>query len=600
MKQFFKYFLASLLAILFGGALLFSLFFIVLNVVTSSFKQIGDSINKEKEDAIASKEILVVDLSQTYSEVGATNIMSILMGKKEGSLGLYDLTASIKEAKDDNNIKGIYVKTGNSSNAFATLQQIRDAIKNFKTSGKFVVAYGESMGQSDYFIASAADSVYIHPMGSVEIKGMASTLTFFKGAMDKFDVTADIFYCGQYKSATEPFRVTKMTEQNRAQIAAMQNDYWSELTKAISEFTKADSTTIYNWANNYTLENANLALANKVVTGIKYKDEVEAVLRKLTNKSESDKVPFVTANNYASSAKFNRANANVAILVAEGNIIDGTSNSSTPEIASDDFIKEIRKIKDNDAIKAVVIRVNSGGGSALASENILRELNTLRTKKPYVVSMGDYAASGGYYISSAADSIYAMPTTITGSIGVFGMMFSTTKLLNSKVGITFDTEKNTQYGDFPNMARAFTQRERDIIQGGVDSVYALFKRRVANGREMDVEYVDSVGQGRIWTGTQALQLGLVDALGGLDRAVAGVANIAGLSTYKVAVYPESDDQFSKILKMVSNAHVAENVMAEFTQQQQLGAAYNIYKFIQNAPKNKVQTYMYLPMNIEVK
>lgn len=600
MKQFFKYFLASLLAILFGGALLFSLFFIVLNVVTSSFKQIGDSINKEKEDAIASKEILVVDLSQTYSEVGATNIMSILMGKKEGSLGLYDLTASIKEAKDDNNIKGIYVKTGNSSNAFATLQQIRDAIKNFKTSGKFVVAYGESMGQSDYFIASAADSVYIHPMGSVEIKGMASTLTFFKGAMDKFDVTADIFYCGQYKSATEPFRVTKMTEQNRAQIAAMQNDYWSELTKAISEFTKADSTTIYNWANNYTLENANLALANKVVTGIKYKDEVEAVLRKLTNKSESDKVPFVTANTYASSAKFNRANANVAILVAEGNIIDGTSNSSTPEIASDDFIKEIRKIKDNDAIKAVVIRVNSGGGSALASENILRELNTLRTKKPYVVSMGDYAASGGYYISSAADSIYAMPTTITGSIGVFGMMFSTTKLLNSKVGITFDTEKNTQYGDFPNMARAFTQRERDIIQGGVDSVYALFKRRVANGREMDVEYVDSVGQGRIWTGTQALQLGLVDALGGLDRAVAGVANIAGLSTYKVAVYPESDDQFSKILKMVSNAHVVENVMAEFTQQQQLGAAYNIYKFIQNAPKNKVQTYMYLPMNIEVK
>lgn len=600
MKQFFKYFLASLLAILFGGALLFSVFFMILSAITSSFKEIGSSINKEKEDAIASKEILVVDLGQTYNEIGRADIMSIFSGQTDQNVGLYDLTAAIKEAKEDSNIKGLYIKTGNVGNAFATLEQIRAAIKDFKSSGKFVVAYGESMGQSDYYVASAADSVYIHPMGQVEIKGLASTLTFFKGAMDKFSVKADIFYCGQYKSATEPFRMNKMSDQNRAQIAAMQNDYWSEMTKAIAEFTKADSTTIYNWANNYTLENANLALANKVITGIKYKDEVEATLRQLTNKKDDQKVPFITANTYAASAKFKTSNRNIAILVAEGNIIDGSSNSNTPEIASDDFIKEIRKIKNNDAIKAVVIRVNSGGGSALASENILRELNELRKKKPYVVSMGDYAASGGYYIASAADSIYAMPTTITGSIGVFGMLFSATGLLEDKVGVTFDTEKNATYADFPNMTRAFTPRERELIQNGVDTVYAMFKRRVAEGRDMTVAYVDSVGQGRIWTGTQALKLGLVDALGGLDRAIAGAAKIAGLEQYNVAVYPESDDQFSKLLKMVSSANISEQMMEEMAQYQNLGSAYNLFKFVKNAPKNKVQTYMYLPFNVEIK
>ncbi len=336
-------------------------------------------------------------------------------------------------------------------------------------------------------------------------------------------------------------------------------------------------------------------------TGSLYsKDELESLLLKATGKNETDKLPLVGVSDYNKSIKSSTNSDKIALLVAEGAIVDGSSSSNKAEIASDDFIKEIRSIRDNDAIKAVVIRVNSPGGSALASENIHRELKALRAKKPYVVSMGDYAASGGYYIAAAADSIYAMPTTLTGSIGVFGMMFSTRDLMKNKLGITNDVEKNTVYGDFPNMSRPFTDNEKQIIQSGVDSVYALFKRRVAEGRKMSVENVDSIGQGRIWSGVKGLELGLVDALGGLDRAFAGVAALANLNNYAVVVYPQQKDQISQIFKMINSNSVSEQLMQDVALFKEFGPAYEFYKMMQNAPPNKLNVYAMMPFVMQTR
>lgn len=598
MKQFFKYFFASFLAIIIGGMILFAAFFAIVNMITSSFSKISE-VEKIEPEYSNSKEVLVLDINQNINELKQTNILNFITTGKDNGVGLYDIIDAIKEAKDDKSIKGLYIKANGTPNGFATLQQLRDAVKDFKSSGKFVYAFGESMSQMDYFVASVADSIFVHPMGGVEIKGLASTISFYKGALDKLEVKPEIFYCGEFKSATEPFRLEKMSEPNRKQLNAIQADYWAVIVNAIAERTKADSATIHNWANNYTIDNVTTAKELNVIDGVKYKDELEALILNATGKNATDKLPLVSISDYYKSKKSSGNSDQIAILVAEGNIIDGSSNNTTPEIAADDIIKEIRKIRDNDHIKAVVIRVNSPGGSALASENIHRELLALKAKKPYVVAMGDYAASGGYYIAAGADSIYAMPSTLTGSIGVFGMMFSTRDLMKNKLGITTDVEKNAPYADFPTLSRPFTERERVIIQSGVDTVYALFKRRVAEGRKMDVAYVDSVGQGRIWSGTKALELGLVDALGGLDRALAGASKLANLNNYKVVLYPQQKDQFSQIFKMINANSVSETLLKETELYQELGPAFHFYQLMKNSNNNRLNIYALMPFAMKI-
>jgi protease-4 len=597
MKQFFKFFFAALLALVVGGGILMMIFFGILGAFSSSMKSLfeSDKVVEVSSTKNKNKEILVIDLNQSYNELQYLDIMSIFDKSNKGNLGLIETIATIKAAKEDATIKGIYLKGNGNANGLATSQQLRDALVDFKTSGKFIVTYAESYGQSDYYLASVADSVFLHPMGEVEIKGMASQIMFFKGALDKLEVKPEIFYCGQFKSATEPFRMDKMSDPNRKQLAAIQADVWDVYLNAFAEKTKLSKEALQNIANTYAIRTAQDALNYNVIDGIKYKDELESKLKTMVNADAKLDVPYVSIQEYAKTVKSSNNKDEIAILVAEGNIIDGTANSNEPTIASDDIIKEIRKVRDNDNIKAVVLRINSGGGSALASENIHRELLKLREKKPYVVSMGDYAASGGYYIAANADSIYASPNTITGSIGVFGMMFSTKDLFKNKLGLTYDTEKNAPFADFPTLSRSFTDEEKVIIQSGVDSVYALFKRRVSEGRKLEVNYVDSVGQGRIWTGTQALKLGLVDALGSLDRAVNGVAAIAGLNNYKVVTYPKQDNQLSNILKMVNVTSVKEHITQEIALQNELGAAYSFYKMLFSTPKVKgAQVYMMMP------
>ncbi len=601
MKQFFKYFFASLLALVFGIILFFIILSAFIGGVASSFGP-----KEKKSKATIEKSILHLDLNKPYNEIGSTDIFAALAGEEGASVGLYDVISAIKTAKSDDKIKGIYIKAGATPNGMATLEQIRAALKDFKESNKFIYAYGDHLSQRDYYVVSVADSIFVNPLGTVELKGLASNIAFFKGTLDKLDISPEIFYCGQFKSATEPFRADKMSEPNRLQIKTVQNDMWQQVLVAISEHTKSAPADIHNWANNLTIQNASDAINYKLIEGTKYRDEVEALLRSATGTDKDKEVPFISIADYKKPNFKDTKDGQIAVLVGEGQIIDGTSTSSSPEIASDDMIKEIRKIKEDDKIKAVVLRINSPGGSALASENILRELRLLREKKPIVVSMGDLAASGGYYIAMAGDSIFASPNTITGSIGVFGMMFNTKDFFNKKIGVTFDVEKNTPYGDFPNLTRNMTDVEKKAIQNSVDSIYLTFKTRVTEGRKnksnFTLEYVDSVGQGRIWTGTTALQLGLVDALGSLDRAIESAATIAGITDYKVNVFPKSEDKFEQFLKILSGSNkVSQRLITEQFLQTELGDAYNWYKLLSKTPhQGNVHQLMMLPYSIEIK
>lgn len=591
MKQFFKFFAASLLALVVAGILFFIISFGMIGAAVSS-------IGKEEPVSIKDNSTLLLDLSQPISDLGQENALAIINGQPSVSFGLYDILKSFREAKNDNRIKGIYIKTGGGSIGWATMQQLRAGLQDFKKSGKFVYAYGDFISQRDYYITSVADSVFINPMGHIELKGLASQITFYKGTMDMLGVEPEIFYCGQFKSATEPFRMQKMSDPNRKQLAALQRGFWDELLTAVSEHTQADTATIYGWVKAGAIQNAGDAIRYKLADGLFYKDEIEDLLKRQSGLKESDKLRLTAMDEYIRTLPEKPGVDQLAVLVAEGEIVDGYGDKSGTQVASDAIIKDIRKVRDNDKIKAVVLRINSPGGSALASENILRELLLLKKKKPLVVSMGDLAASGGYYIACKADSIFAMPNTITGSIGVFGMMFNTQKLFNNKLGITFDTEKNAPYADFPDMNRPMNDMEKKFMQSSVDSIYVTFKQHVAEGRKLDITYVDSIGQGRVWTGKAALDNKLVDAFGNLDRALQSAAAIAKVSNYKVVTYPVVKDKFQQIMELLNNKGDKETLAQSITESR-ISQDFKWYNTLKTLLNNKNRTWMMMPFIPEV-
>lgn len=597
MKQFFKFFFASLLALFVASILFFVVFFAVVGAISNS---ISSSLTSDEKTVTQDNSILFINLSDSYRELGQQNMLAAITGGPSKSAGLNSILNSIKYAKTDKKIKGIYIKTSGSSNGLATEQQLRNALKDFKTSGKFIYAYGDYISQADYFIASVADSIFVNPLGNVVLKGLASKITFFKGAMDKLGIVPEIFYCGQFKSATEPFRMEKMSDPNRKQLASLQHDIWSNYLEAAAEKTKADTATINSWAQKGLIQTAYDAVEHKLIDGTKYKDQVETLLKEKSGLKEDEDIRFAAIADYASSLPISTKENKIALLVAEGEIVDGEGSGQEPQIASETFIKEIRKVRDDNKIKAVVIRVNSPGGSALASEVILREIQLLKKKKPVVVSMGDLAASGGYYISCQADSIFALPTTITGSIGVFGMMFNTSKFFNNKLGITFDEEKNAPFADLPNMNRTLTNQEKTFIQNGVDSIYHTFKSRVAIGRNLDIKYVDSIGQGRVWSGTAGVANHLVDAIGGLDRAFASAAKLAKITDYRVVTYPKPENKLEKLLKSFGVPKMKEMMMANQMLQEELGIDYRWLGTIKKMQENKNHLWMMMPFIPEIK
>jgi protease-4 len=560
MKQFFKMFFASMLGFIVASIIAVGLFIgAIIGLATSA-------INNQSEEKVSVKEnsVLQLDLSESFHEQGEENSFSFLGSGSGSEAGVFEIANAMEAASKDNNIKGLFIKLAPSPNSFATLQQIKEAVLVFKKSGKFVYAYGESMNQGALYVASVADSIFVNPAGDVELKGLVSNLSFFKNTLAKLEVEPQIFYAGKFKSATEPFREEKMSEPNRQQIAAIQKDIWNEMISTVAKHAKTQPEVINGLAQTGAIQFPADALNHKIIDGVKYWDEVESMMKnKLDVKADKD-LSFASLSDYANKSvdEGNKSkDKRIAVIFAEGQIMDGEPNNDY-EITDVEMAKTIRKVRNNDKIKAVVLRINSPGGSARASEIILRELQLLHQKKPIIVSMGDVAASGGYYIACAADSIFAMPTTITGSIGVFSMMFNAQKLMTNKLGVTFDQVKNAPYADFPNGTRMMTPEEGAMMQRSVDSIYALFKRRVANGRKMTEANVDSIAQGRVWTGIAAKRIGLVDELGNLERAIQSAASIAKIKDYEIRTYPEKVDKLKTILKMFKGNSNAQDAISK--------------------------------------
>ncbi|HEY8956581.1 signal peptide peptidase SppA [Chitinophaga sp.] len=564
--RFFKVFLAAFLAFVAFTAICFFILLIM----------IGKAIAPEKV-TISPNSVLVLETGQSYNEQKVVNPLGALMNDESAETpGLYQVVRLIENAAGDDNIKGIYLKVNGNPNGFASTEELRNAILRFRKSGKFVYAYGEVMDQNAYYLASAADKVYLNPKGGVDFTGFASQIMFLKGTLDKLEIKPEIFYCGKFKSATEPLRETQMTEANRIQTTQFLGELYGTFLKGIGAARNIDTATLHSYANENLIQEAGDALKYKLVDGLKYDDEITAELKSKTGIKQDEKVSLVTLAKYNSGTDLSSGSgeARLALIYAEGDIISGESERDKT-IASDDYVREIRKAREDKNVKAIVFRVNSGGGSALASEVIWRELSLAKKVKPVVVSMGDYAASGGYYISCMADSIFAEPNTLTGSIGVFGVMFNMQDFFKNKVGVTFDGVKTAPYADLGSVGRPLTDVEKRFIQNSVDSTYASFKSRVVAGRKLGAAIVDSIAQGHVWSGLQAKELGLVDRIGGINEALACAARLAKLSEYRLREFPETKNPLSKLAKTFGGNMRMQMVKKE------LGANYEIYQQIKD-------------------
>ncbi|PQJ10951.1 signal peptide peptidase SppA [Flavipsychrobacter stenotrophus] len=593
MKEFFKMFFASFLAMFIAGIVSIGL---IVGMIAAASKAIT-----ENKDKTVSGDVLVIDLSNRIHESGESNSFAMFSKGSAYDAGLYDITKALNKAKSDNEIKGILLKLSPAQMGWATLQQLRTSIADFKTSGKFVYAYGEDISQGAYFVASSADSIYLNPAGGIDLKGFATTLAFFKGALDKLELQPEIFYAGKFKSATEPFRADKISDPNRQQITEMQASLWNEFTAAAAQYMHTDAASVNKLAVDGTIQFPADALKHNMVAGLLYWDEVEGRIKRKIGHKDNSTNKYITIDEYVNNNRIdgNVSDNRVAVLIAEGEIVDGEQMSNN-QIASKTFCDEIRKVAKDDKIKAVVLRVNSPGGSALASEVILRELNLLKQKKHLIVSMGDYAASGGYYISANADSIFAQPSTITGSIGVFSMMFNIDKLMKNKLGVTFDGVKNAPYADLPSTSRPLTAEEAKRMQNSVDTIYALFKNHVVQGRKLSKAEVDSIAQGRVWTGSDALKIHLVDRIGGLSNAIASAAGMAGIKDYKVVTFPEPEDKLNTLLRKLKNNTSASAAVKTAIKEEMGSEEYQWYEQLQSLRKMHGKALMAMPFVMSVR
>jgi len=581
MKQFFKFFFASLAA----------LFIFVLLIFVVFGGIIAGSASKE-QTIVDNNSVLCIDLNENITEQTQENQLGILSGQPTSIVGLNDVLASIKAAKSDENIKGIYIKLGMSPIGWATLQEIKDAIEDFKKSKKFVYSYGEIADQKSVYMSTVSDSSFVNPSGGIEFKGLAISGMFYKGTLEKLDVKTEAFHCGQFKGAHEPYSRENFSDANRFQLTALLNDFYAELLMAISKKSGLDTATLAKMASEGTIKFPKDAVAYKLINDTRYSDEVELSIKNKLAINEKDKISFVTADDYAETIVEKTATDKIAILYADGAIYDGEGDE---EIYSKTFIKSIRKIKNDDKIKAVVLRINSPGGSALASEVMYHELEQLNKVKPIVVSMGNYAASGGYYLSCAGDSIFADQNTLTGSIGVVGVMFNMGEFYKNKLGITTDAVKTAEHADFPNLTRPMSEFEHNWIQGFLDTTYMLFKSRVANARNLTMQQVEELAQGHVYSGKAALNLKLIDGLGNVDRALKSASAMAKVADYKIVEYPKPIDKLQEIVNQLSGNKREEAIMKKV-----LGEEYVVFKEIQKVKSQQNQVQMALPWLFDIR
>ena len=573
MKKFFKTTLACMLALLIVGLILPIVgISIIAGVVASS----------GADNTIEKNSVLFLDLNGVIEERAVENPLASIMDSELKTYGLDEILAAIKEAKANENIKGIYLQAGAVEGASgASLEEIRGELASFKESGKFIVAYGDQYSQELYYLATVADKLILNPQGSIGWHGLASTPVFYKDLLEKIGVEMQVFKVGTYKSAVEPFIATEMSDANREQLTEMLDSTWDELLTAVSASRGVSKEKLDDYADRFMdFCPAEEYVACGMADTLLYKDGVQAYLKSLTGVDGDDDLNLVTMETMKERLKLNKIvedaadKSKVAVFYAFGEI-DGSTSSLDEGINSKKVIKDLRKLREDDDVKAVVLRVNSPGGSAYGSEQIWREVTLLKAAKPVVVSMGDYAASGGYYISCAADCIVASPITLTGSIGIFGVIPSAEKLLKEKIGLGFDVVKTNPMADFGNMSRTFTPQERVVLQNYVNNGYALFLKRCADGRGVAVEDIAKIAEGRVWTGSKAKEIGLVDELGDLDKAVEIAAQKAGLADYSVKAYPEEKPLIEKLMDTKKEDYM------EAMAREALGGYYSGFKFLRN-------------------
>jgi protease-4 len=528
MKSFFSSFFAALLALV-----VFSIVGLMLLIGSAA------AFSSDEPTTIPANAVLVIDLNDNFTEKEVSDPFTELMNPGTGKIpSLTAVIGLIQHAKKDSNIKGIYIKCQQNSNGYASSEELRKALVDFKKSNKFIFAYGETISQKGYWVGNVANQIYTHPQGGLEFSGFSLETVFLKGMLDKLDVEMQVFYAGKFKSATEPFRYTKMSDANKQQTSVWLNGLYDHFISSVASARQIAPEKLKTIANEAKIQSAQDALSNGLVDGLIYDDQLKKTIAKKLNGIKENDIPFVSIKDYAKSVPLRgTGDGKIAVVYADGDIVMGKNVKDA--IASDDFRMLLQKIRADESIDALVLRVNSPGGSALASDIIWREIELIKGKIPVIVSMGDVAASGGYYIASGADSIYADANTITGSIGVFTVIPNISGFMNNKLGISFDGVKTAPYADAPTVTRPLNTMEQKILQSGVDSIYHTFKSRVAKGRKKSMDYVDSIAQGRVWLGSDAINVGLVDRIGTLNDAIASAAKMAKLKGYSIKQYPES-------------------------------------------------------------
>ena len=566
MKQFLKFTLASIVGVMVAGLLLL---FITIGVITAMVSGSDEPVQSESNSVLLLKfDHQIVDRARKNPLEG----LDFGMFQGEKTVGLNDMLDCIRKAKTDHNILGIYLNPMDIQAGMATVEEIRSALKDFKTSGKFIYAYGDAFSQKAYYLVTVADSLVLNPQGSVDFRGLGGERTFFKKGLEKLGVEMQIIRHGKFKSAVEPFLLDKMSPENRLQTETYMKSMWSEMLTDISASRKMGLDELNDIADAVaTFRKADFAKQKNLVDRLKYKDQVIDDLKKLTNTDAKDDVKAIDIYKYIKVPDANGpktlARKKIAVIYASGDIDSGTSED---DIKSEDLSRTIREARRDSSIKAIVLRINSPGGSAYGSDVIWREVKLAAQAKPLIASMGDVAASGGYYIACAADTIMADRTTITGSIGIFGMIPNFQNLLSNKLGITQDVVTTNEHSDMISVTRPMSAFERDLMQQMIESGYDTFISRVAEGRKMEKTAVDEIGQGRVWAATNAKEIKLVDVYGGLTEAIELASKMAKLDNYRIVNLPKLKDPFEELMKEFTGSAKARFMKDE------LGETYKYY------------------------
>ncbi|UVR91300.1 signal peptide peptidase SppA [Bacteroides thetaiotaomicron] len=592
MKDFLKFTLATVTGIILSSIVLFIIGMVTLFGIVST---------ADTETIVKKNSVMMLDLNGVlveHTQESPLGILSQLFSDDSNTYGLDDILSSIKKAKENENIKGIYLQASMLGTSYASLQEIRNALLDFKESGKFIIAYGDSYTQGLYYLSSVADKVLLNPKGMIEWKGIASAPLFYKDLLQKIGVEMQVFKVGTYKSAVEPFISTEMSPANREQVTAFINSIWGQVTQGVSASRSLPVDSLNALADRMLMfypaeESVQCGLADTLI----YRNDVRDYLKQWAELKEDDRLPILGLSdmiNVKKNTPKDKSGNIVAVYYASGEITDYSGSSASEEgIVGTKVIRDLRKLKENDDVKVVVLRVNSPGGSAFASEQICHAVKELKTKKPVIVSMGDYAASGGYYMSCMADTIVAEPTTLTGSIGVFGMI-PNLKGLSEKVGLTFDVVKTNKFADLGVIMRPFNQDEKALIQMSVAQSYDTFISRCAEGRHMTKEAIEKVGEGRVWTGEMAKELGLVDVLGGIDTALEIAVRKAGIEGYTVVSYPAKQDLLSSLLDTKPTNYVESQILKS-----KLGEYYQQFGMLKNL-KERSMIQARIPFELNIK